>query len=422
MAVSSGPRLMIVSDLDNTMVDHHDDQNVSLLRFNALWQADYNFDCTLVFSTGRSPTLYQELRKEKPLATPHIAIMSVGTEIMYGDTMTPDCDWERELNEGWDRNVVVEEAMRFPKLVFQADTEQRPHKVSFSCTKADAQDVIAALSERLGARGLDVKLIYSGGTDLDVLPQGAGKGQALAYLLRKLKSQGGTPRITLVCGDSGNDAELFSVADVHGVIVGNAQEELLQWHAENAKDNAKVFLATERCAAGILQALKHFQVEPNVSPRDISLLSNPFHLEPGSPAAPAHTIVEKLVVHEQYLRGEIENSQLVSNFLTSVQANSAEMVSGQGLRYSGEDALKKLTSSYGCFIGTNYRMWVDRLRATQLGDKAWVVTFDRWQRNGTELSCLVSTAVLQAKAGARYGIEVIKVHETLVSSIAATCH
>lgn len=75
-----------------------------------------------MFSTGRSPTLYKELRKEKPLLTPDITIMSVGTEITYGTSMVPDHGWVETLNNKWDLGVVKEEASKFPELKLQVLT------------------------------------------------------------------------------------------------------------------------------------------------------------------------------------------------------------------------------------------------------------------------------------------------------------
>ena len=43
-------------------VDHNDKDNSSLHAFNKLWESQFAKDCLLVFSTGRSLKLYNELR------------------------------------------------------------------------------------------------------------------------------------------------------------------------------------------------------------------------------------------------------------------------------------------------------------------------------------------------------------------------
>ncbi|KAF2568753.1 hypothetical protein F2Q68_00026519 [Brassica cretica] len=127
--LKSPPPLMIVSDLDHTMVDHQDHDNLSLLRFNSLWEDAYRRDSLLVFSTARSPILYKELRKEKPLLTPDIIVTSIGTEIAFGNSMVPDHSWVETLNtDKWNREIVLEETSKFPELTLQPKTEQRLHK------------------------------------------------------------------------------------------------------------------------------------------------------------------------------------------------------------------------------------------------------------------------------------------------------
>ncbi|KAF5750611.1 hypothetical protein HS088_TW03G00950 [Tripterygium wilfordii] len=392
--LNASARLMIVSDLDHTMVDHHDPENLSLLRFNALWEANYRHDSLLVFSTGRSPTLYKQLRKEKPMLTPDITIMSVGTEITYGNSMVPDNGWVEVLNQKWDKNIVKEEASKLSELTLQSETEQRPHKVSFYVDKDKAQAVMKGLSELLEKRGLDVKIIYSGGMDLDILPQGAGKGQALAYLHKKFRTEGIQPTNTLVCGDSGNDAELFSIPEVYGVMVSNAQEELLQWHAENAKNNQKIIHATERCAAGIIQAIGHFGLGPNTSLRDIADLSD-HKLEKFNPG---HEVVKFYLFYERWRRAEVDNSEMYLAALGASCCPSGVHVHPCGFELSLQECINKMRSLYGDKQGQKFRVWVDRVLPTQIGSDTWMVKFDKWELSGEERHCCMTTTIVSSKA------------------------
>lgn len=100
--------------------------------------------------------------------------------------------------------------------------------------------------------------------------------------------------------------------------VKNAQEELLQWHAENAKNNPKIIHATERCAAGIIEAIGHFKLGPNVSPRDVTNLSDA-KLDYFDPA---NEVVKFYLFFERWRRAELENPEVYLSNLKSACVSS----------------------------------------------------------------------------------------------------
>lgn len=53
------------------------------------------------------------------MLTPDVTIMSVGTEITYGNSMIPDDGWVEILNQKWDKKIVLEEASKYPELTLQ---------------------------------------------------------------------------------------------------------------------------------------------------------------------------------------------------------------------------------------------------------------------------------------------------------------
>lgn len=242
---------LFVTDLDHTLVG---DDNALRELNQQLSQHRQEYGTKIVYATGRSRTIYLELKAEKQLLDPDALIASVGTEIYQDDhNDTFDSDWSEKLSESWDRERVVATAAHYSDLIPQEDSEQRPFKVSYFLTEEAAVEVLPRLDSQLCECGLDVKLIYSGSKDLDILPRNSDKGLAVQFLQQKWEI---APTKTVVCGDSGNDIALFSAGDFRGIIVGNARPELRQWHEKNPADYR--YLAQAPCAGGILEGLHHF--------------------------------------------------------------------------------------------------------------------------------------------------------------------
>ena len=241
---------LFVTDLDNTFVG--DDKALRELE-QLLSQHRQEYGTKIVYATGRSPVLYQELKKERNLISPDALVLSVGTEIYLDKSDTPDSSWSEKLSQGWNREVVLSKTADFSELEPQPDTEQGTWKVSFFLEQSVATKVLPQLESSLKASGLDVKLIYSSGIDLDIVPSNSDKGQAMQFLRQKWNF---VAERTVVCGDSGNDIALFAVGEERGILVGNARQELLQWHHKNPANHR--YLAKNEFALGIIEGLKYF--------------------------------------------------------------------------------------------------------------------------------------------------------------------
>ena len=241
---------LFVTDLDNTLVG--DDTALNNLNQRLARKLEQT-EMKLVYATGRSLYLYRLLAREKGLLSPDALITSVGTE-MYFDLNSEafDAEWANILAEGWNRAAITAIASNYPELQLQPKSEQNPFKISYYLAQSVAEATLNGLRADLKEQGYEIKLIYSAGQDLDLLPQNGDKGLALKFLRHKWNVAADK---TIVCGDSGNDIALLQ-GEEKGIIVGNAKPELLQWYEAN--QNETLYLAEASYAGGILEGLKYF--------------------------------------------------------------------------------------------------------------------------------------------------------------------
>lgn len=240
-------QFLLVSDLDNTLVG--DDLALSVLNQSLQKKREQMY---LIYATGRSYASARALQRERALLEPDFWITGVGSEI-YCDGAR-DGQWAEQISEGWDRAQAVSIAQQFQPLSLQPLSEQNPHKISYFLDPKAHTNTLIALQRALTEAGLAMQVVFSSNRDVDILSAKGNKGRAVLYLRERLNMPAET---TLVCGDSGNDISLFEHSTL-GLIVGNAQPELLRWYRKHGRPGH--YLAVKHYAWGILEGLHHFQL------------------------------------------------------------------------------------------------------------------------------------------------------------------
>lgn len=237
---------LLVTDLDNTLVG---DAQATLALNQKL--ATIRDRLCLIYATGRSYKSARRLKHQEQLLEPDYWVTGVGTEIH--DQEKPDLAWASWLDENWNREAIAKLVQSFPELISQPNREQNPRKLSYFLRSTLAESILATLRLKLSQSSLPAHVIFSSNEDVDILPVRSDKGLAVSYLREKLQI---SPEVTIVCGDSGNDISLFQHSML-GVIVRNAQPELLEWYQQHGQTSH--YRAQSAYAWGIIEALFHFQ-------------------------------------------------------------------------------------------------------------------------------------------------------------------
>ncbi len=244
-------KFLFVTDLDYTLVGN----DLALEKLNR-WLNDQRqtYGTTIAYTTGRPLPLYQQLITEKDLLEPDVLMACVGTEIYEQGSDSPNRDWTSKIAQGWERKPIVETAKKNSSLTLLSPIEQTPYKVSYRINSDDSYRIISWLKTALDSQGLTVEIVdWDAGKHIDILPQYANKGSALAFVQQRL---GFTNEQIVFCGDSGNDIAMFKTVPAYGIIVGNAMPELLEWHEKSPP--GKRYMAQNHFAAGIWEGLEYF--------------------------------------------------------------------------------------------------------------------------------------------------------------------
>ncbi len=245
-------RFILVSDLDGTLIDpglKKGAVDATLGEFAAQLQAAGK-RLTLWYNGSRPLDSQREsLTQVAGLPTPAFHICAMGTQIADHEGRAIEA-YGRETFGDWPRHLVGPIATKKFRLEPHTQTLQTRYKASYNLKKPDK---IPAIEAELKKQGIEARLVFSGGKDLDILPPGAGKAAAIKWLCKREKI---AEAAIIVAGDSANDMDMFA-APFRGIVVGNGHDELKKFAKTRG---GAVYVAKGKMVAGVLEGLRHFGV------------------------------------------------------------------------------------------------------------------------------------------------------------------
>lgn len=230
------PSRILACDIDNTLTGCLQ----SASRF-ARWTANAAYP--FVVATGRSLPEARAVLRAWNLPEPVAFITSVGTEIFFPTPQGLElwAAYGDRIGASWDR-ARVHAIIADLQLEWQADVDQKAHKISLFGPEGVAEIIRAALHHY----GQPAQVIHSHGRLIDVLPPAAGKANAIAALAGRF---GLDLKDCIAAGDSGNDFDMLSRCGT-AIVVSNASAELA-----GLPHRTGLLRATLPYASGVLQGL-----------------------------------------------------------------------------------------------------------------------------------------------------------------------
>ena len=242
-------RMVLATDLDGTFLGGTDADRDRLYA----WIEAHRDSVGLVFVSGRDPEFIESICSDGRVPWPEYVVGDVGTTIarMVDRKVTPIPTLEEEIARTWgEMGAQVRAALDgHPGLTLQPTNFR--YRVSYDLD-ADAFDDSAR--QIIADMGADT--LISDNRYFDVLPRGISKGPSLLRLVAHL---GVDQDKVLTAGDTLNDLSML-VAGTPAVAVGGAEQPLLDVlpHAPH------IYRAEAIGAAGILEAIAHFDLHPSM--------------------------------------------------------------------------------------------------------------------------------------------------------------